>query len=57
MRSSNIELGKQGRDKALHLRDQAQASLEASCNAQSVDYTLAEAALVSTSGDFIIIIH
>ena len=46
MRSSEMELGTAGRTRAAWLRDQAQASLEASWNAQWIDMTLAKAALV-----------
>ncbi|OCH89059.1 hypothetical protein OBBRIDRAFT_733272 [Obba rivulosa] len=46
MRSSELELGAAGRRRALEFRDAAQASLEDACNNQSVDYTLAEAALI-----------
>ncbi|PSS38007.1 hypothetical protein PHLCEN_2v147 [Hermanssonia centrifuga] len=46
MKSSEIECGVQGRNRAVALRDRAQASLEAACSSQAVDYTLAEAALV-----------
>lgn len=46
MKSSEIEHGQTGRDRALYLRDQAQSALEAACHAQAVDFTLAEAALV-----------
>ena len=46
MKSSEMELGTQGRTRAAWLRDQAQASLEASWNAQWIDMTLAKAALV-----------
>lgn len=46
MKSSEMELGTAGRTRAAWLRDQAQASLEASWNAQWIDITLAKAALV-----------
>ena len=46
MRSSELERGSTGRCLALSLRDSAQAALESACNAQSIDYTLAEAAIV-----------
>ncbi|EMD33836.1 hypothetical protein CERSUDRAFT_117900 [Gelatoporia subvermispora B] len=46
MRSSELELGNAGRRRAMEFRDAAQASLEEACNNQSVDYTLAEAALI-----------
>lgn len=48
MRSSELERGAAGRCLALSLRDSAQAALEAACNAQSIDHTLAEAAIVCT---------
>lgn len=48
MKSSEIELGSEGRARALRLRDTAQTMLEAACSSQSIDYTLAEAALVRT---------
>lgn len=47
MKSSEIECGVQGRNRAVALRDRAQASLEAACSSHAIDYTLAEAALVS----------
>lgn len=47
MKSSEIEHGAEGRRRALYLRDRAQATLEEACTAQAVDFTLAEAALVS----------
>ena len=46
MKSSAVELSTVGRTRAAWLRDQAQASLEASWNAQWIDITLAKAALV-----------
>ncbi|KAI0929798.1 hypothetical protein AcV5_006666 [Taiwanofungus camphoratus] len=46
MKSSEIELGSEGRARALRLRDTAQTMLEAACSSQSIDYTLAEAALI-----------
>lgn len=46
MKSSQIELGSSGRNRALYFRDNAQSLLEAACSSQSVDYTLAEAALL-----------
>ncbi|GBE80437.1 hypothetical protein SCP_0301520 [Sparassis crispa] len=46
MKSSQIEQGAEGRSRALYLRDSAQALLEAACNTQSIDYRLAEAALI-----------
>lgn len=53
MQSSDIERGAAGRVRALNLRNAAQASLEATCNAATVDctlldFTLAEGALVNT---------
>ena len=49
MQSSELERGAHGRTRALSLRNTAQATLEAACNAQALDFTLAEAALVSRS--------
>ncbi|KAI0694263.1 hypothetical protein BC835DRAFT_1015031 [Cytidiella melzeri] len=46
MQSSELERGSPGRKRALALRDAAQASLEAACNAANLDFTLAEAALI-----------
>ncbi|KAF9227168.1 hypothetical protein BS17DRAFT_727147 [Gyrodon lividus] len=46
MKSSEMELGTAGRNRAVWLRDQAQASLEASWNSQWIDMTLAKAALI-----------
>jgi hypothetical protein len=46
MKSSAVELSTVGRTRAAWLRDQAQASLEASWNAQWIDITLAKAALI-----------
>lgn len=46
MKSSEIELGSEGRHRAVRYRDSAQTLLESACNQQLVDYTLAEAALV-----------
>ncbi|KIP09470.1 hypothetical protein PHLGIDRAFT_126340 [Phlebiopsis gigantea 11061_1 CR5-6] len=46
MRSSELERGAAGRGLALALRDSAQAALEAACNAQRIDHTLAEAAII-----------
>ncbi|KAF8557671.1 hypothetical protein OG21DRAFT_1505168 [Imleria badia] len=46
MKSSEMELGTAGRTRAAWLRDQAQASLEASWNGQWIDITLAKAALI-----------
>ncbi|KAF9241857.1 hypothetical protein BU15DRAFT_87078 [Melanogaster broomeanus] len=46
MKSSEMELGTAGRNRAAWFRDQAQASLEASWNSQWVDITLAKAALI-----------
>ena len=57
MKSSELELGGRGRELALNLRDRAQACLEQACRSQTLDYTLAEAALVcfcaciNTNGD------
>ena len=47
MRSSEIEGGAPGRERAIRLRNAAQASLEDACNTKQLDFTLAEAALVS----------
>jgi hypothetical protein len=47
MKSSEMELGSAGRERAIWLRDKAQAWLEASWNSQWIDMTLAKAALVS----------
>ncbi|KAI0338268.1 hypothetical protein BDW22DRAFT_1415626 [Trametopsis cervina] len=46
MQASELERGSSGRRIALALRDAAQLSLEAACNARSLDFTLAEAALI-----------
>ncbi|KAG9316797.1 hypothetical protein JVU11DRAFT_2861 [Chiua virens] len=46
MKSSEMELGTAGRTRAAWLRDQAQASLETSWNAQWIDMTLAKAAVI-----------
>ena len=46
MKSSEIELGSEGRNRAVLYRDTAQTLLENACNQHLVDYTLAEAALV-----------
>ncbi|OBZ70696.1 hypothetical protein A0H81_09310 [Grifola frondosa] len=46
MRSSEIEMGSAGRQRALWLRNLAHQSLEAACSNQSVDYAVAEAALI-----------
>ncbi|THH31408.1 hypothetical protein EUX98_g2788 [Antrodiella citrinella] len=47
MKSSQIELGRDGRDRALFWRNNAQAALEIACGVpQELDYTLAEAALI-----------
>jgi len=48
MKSSQAEYGAEGRDKALHLRDLAQAALQSSWNSGWVDTMLAEAALILT---------
>lgn len=47
MRSSELELGTAGRERALQLRQAAQTAAEASWNAQVVDLGLAEAAMVN----------
>ncbi len=47
MKSSQVERGREGRDRALALRDEAQSMLETACNTRQIDYQLAEAALVS----------
>ncbi|KAG1790494.1 uncharacterized protein HD556DRAFT_1310512 [Suillus plorans] len=46
MKSSEMELGSAGRERAVWLRDKAQAWLEASMNSQWIDITLAKAALI-----------
>jgi hypothetical protein len=46
MKSSEMELGSAGRERAIWLRDKAQAWLEMSWNSQWIDMTLAKAALV-----------
>ncbi|KAG1832399.1 hypothetical protein EV424DRAFT_1342372 [Suillus variegatus] len=46
MKSSEMELGSAGRERAVWLRDKAQAWLEASLNSQWIDITLAKAALI-----------
>ncbi|KAG1751431.1 uncharacterized protein EDB91DRAFT_1105483 [Suillus paluster] len=46
MKSSEMELGSAGRERAVWLRDKAQAWLEASWNSQWIDMTLAKAALI-----------
>ena len=46
MKSSEIELGSEGRNRAVLYRDTAQTLLENACNQHLVDYTLAAAALV-----------
>ncbi|KAG1812086.1 uncharacterized protein BJ212DRAFT_1371289 [Suillus subaureus] len=46
MKSSEMELGSAGRERAVWLRDKAQAWLEASLNSQWIDMTLAKAALI-----------
>lgn len=48
MKSSELERGSRGRTLALALRDEAQRLLEAACNSQTLDYMVAEAALVRT---------
>lgn len=52
MKSSEIELRNAGRARALFWRNAAQAALELACNAHELDYTLAEAALVSVPPSF-----
>lgn len=47
--SSEVGFGKEGRRKAMRLRDVAQGALEASLNARWIDEELAQAAWVSTS--------
>ena len=49
MKSSELELGHRGRELALHFRNSAQECLERACQDQTLDYTLAEAALVRNS--------
>ncbi|PIL36283.1 transcription factor [Ganoderma sinense ZZ0214-1] len=46
MKSSEIELGRRGRELALTFRNKAQACLEDACHSQTFDHTLAEAALI-----------
>ncbi|KAI0784700.1 hypothetical protein C8Q75DRAFT_723967 [Abortiporus biennis] len=46
MRSSEIERGAAGRERALWLRDSAETYMLSACNSQAVDYTLAEAAIM-----------
>lgn len=46
MKSSEIELGRNGRELALTLRDRARACLEHACNTRTPDYQMAGAALV-----------
>ncbi|KAI0058726.1 hypothetical protein BV25DRAFT_1810152 [Artomyces pyxidatus] len=46
LKSSELERGAAGRDRALRLRDAAQSSLEASWNSQWIDLNLAKAAMV-----------
>ncbi|KAL1945856.1 hypothetical protein VTO73DRAFT_1858 [Trametes versicolor] len=46
MKSSELECGPKGRDLACLFHQRAKASLLSACNSQSVDYTLAEAALM-----------
>ena len=48
MKSSQLELGITGRNRALWLRDAAQSNLEQSLNGQWIDLSLAEAAMVSS---------
>jgi len=45
--SSEIGLGRQGRERALRFRDEAQAAMDASFNSGWIDETLAQAAWVS----------
>ena len=47
MKSSELELGVGGRNRALWLRDAAQSNLEQALNSGMLDLPLAEAALVS----------
>lgn len=47
LQSSEAGYGKEGRDRALRLRDVAQGHLEASLNARWIDDSLAQAAWVS----------
>ena len=48
MKSSQLELGVTGRNRALWLRDAAQSNLEQSLNGQWIDLSLAEAAMVGS---------
>ncbi|KAM6494149.1 hypothetical protein JOM56_010510 [Amanita muscaria] len=45
-KSSEVEMAKQGRERALRLRDEAQAALEASINSRWIDETVVQAAWV-----------
>ena len=47
LKSSELEAGSMGRDRALHLRDLAQSYLTASWNSRWIDLGLAEAAMAS----------
>lgn len=47
MKSSQLELGTAGSNRALWLRDAAQSNMEQSLSSQWIDVPLAEAALVS----------
>ena len=49
MQSSEVGRGEAGRNLAVGLRNAAQSSLEAACNASRLHYTLAEAAIVCPS--------
>lgn len=46
IRSSELELGAIGRERALQFRDAAQAAADSSCAEQTLDLGLAEAAMV-----------
>jgi hypothetical protein len=52
LKSSEAQLGARGRERALWLRDKAQAALDASINAQWIDPGLAQAAWVSYTLSF-----
>ena len=50
--SSEVDLGCEGRERALRFRDEAQIALDASLNARWIDVTLAQAAWVCTSDSY-----
>jgi len=53
MRSSEVELGEEGRKFSLWLRDAAQSSLDASISASWIEPSLAQAAYVSILVSFL----